>query len=417
MSTRFFLTHSWKDIDFARRLRKDLAASGLDGFFDALSIQPGDLVSLEINRGLEACDIYVPILSHAALQSPWCEEEIHAAITLGKLPGRNGRPRIVPVLVEDCADEMPILLRARLYIVFANRYDEALEELLTKAFGVPGREARGKAEQERVAKEKAEAERLAPEKAEQERLAREKGEQQRLPRKRKALPAATGGPELKSARAYYNRAVRHHEDGDLTRALADYNQALSLNPKYGDAYNNRGSIYKDKGDLDRALADFNQALNLNPKDAIPYCNRGNVYIDKGDLDRALADINQALSLNPKYANAYNLRGNVYKDKGDLDRALADINQALSLNPRSGHAYDSRGSVYYDKGDLDRALADFNQALSLDSKIAIAYKNRGNLYRNKGSKAQAIADYEAYVRLSPDASDRAKVEQWIRELKG
>ncbi|MGE5265638.1 MAG: toll/interleukin-1 receptor domain-containing protein [Acidobacteriota bacterium] len=77
MPTRFFLTHSWKDIDFARRLRNDLAASGVDGFFDAVSIKPGDIISLEISRGLEACDIYIPILSYAALKSPWCEEEIH----------------------------------------------------------------------------------------------------------------------------------------------------------------------------------------------------------------------------------------------------------------------------------------------------------------------------------------------------
>jgi len=33
------------------------------------------------------------------------------------------------------------------------------------------------------------------------------------------------------------------------------------------------------------------------------------------------------------------------------------------------------------------------------------------------KPQAIADFEMYLQLIPNASDRAKVEQWIRELKG
>jgi|GEM_PF-476356 formylglycine-generating enzyme required for sulfatase activity len=133
---KFFITHSWKDIGFTKRLCDDLRARGLAGFFDAYSVKPGDIISAEITRGLEACDIYVPILSHAALKSPWCEEEIHAAITLGKLPGRHGRPRIIPLLVEDCEDEMPIFLRSRLYIVFAGRYDDALNELLTKGFGL-----------------------------------------------------------------------------------------------------------------------------------------------------------------------------------------------------------------------------------------------------------------------------------------
>jgi formylglycine-generating enzyme required for sulfatase activity len=134
--TKFFITHSWKDIEFARKLCDDLSAHNLDGFFDAYSIKPGDMVAAEIQRGLEACDVYVPILSYASLASPWCEEEINAAITLGKMPGRNGRPRIIPLLIENCQDKMPVFLHSRLYIVFANRYNEALRELLTKGFGI-----------------------------------------------------------------------------------------------------------------------------------------------------------------------------------------------------------------------------------------------------------------------------------------
>lgn len=136
MPAKFFITHSWKDIDFARRLHAALSARGLVGFFDASSLTPGDMISAEIQRGLEACDVYIPILSHAALKSPWCEEEINAAITLGKSPGRNGRPRIIPVLIEDCQNELPIFLRSRLYINFTGRYEAGLDELLTKGFGV-----------------------------------------------------------------------------------------------------------------------------------------------------------------------------------------------------------------------------------------------------------------------------------------
>ena len=130
MPPRFFITHSWNDIEFAERFANDLRARGLDGFFDKYSLSPGDIVSAEIQRGLEQCDFYTPILSYAALKSPWCEEEINAAITLSKLPGRNGRPRIIPILVEDCRDQMERynFLLARLYVIFQNRYDEAFHE-------------------------------------------------------------------------------------------------------------------------------------------------------------------------------------------------------------------------------------------------------------------------------------------------
>ncbi len=136
MVAKFFITHSWKDVDFARCLADDLRAHGLDGFFDIYSVQPGDDIVARINRGLEECDVYIPILSAAALKSPWCDEEINAAIMLSKQRGREGRPRIIPILIEDCATALPPLLQHRLYVNFTAGYDPALRELLEKGFGI-----------------------------------------------------------------------------------------------------------------------------------------------------------------------------------------------------------------------------------------------------------------------------------------
>ena len=55
------------------------------------------------------------------------------------------------------------------------------------------------------------------------------------------------------------------------------------------AYVGRGTGYRGKGDLDRAIADFNQAITLDPKYAPTYYDRGNAYWGKGDIDRAIAD--------------------------------------------------------------------------------------------------------------------------------
>jgi hypothetical protein len=133
---KFFITYSWKDIPFAKRLSDDLKASGLEGFFDMYSISPGDDTATRINTGLEECDVYVPILSSATLESPWCKEEINAALTLSNQRSRQGRPKIIPVLIEDCAELMPPLLRSRLNINFAGAYLSALWELLEKGFGI-----------------------------------------------------------------------------------------------------------------------------------------------------------------------------------------------------------------------------------------------------------------------------------------
>ena len=103
------------------------------------------------------------------------------------------------------------------------------------------------------------------------------------------------------------------------------------------AYFNRGIAYKNKADFDRAIADYTQAIQLNPKDAKPHVNRGNAYSDKGDFDRAIADYNEAIQLDPKFAFAYLNRGLANLFTGALPKAIADLNQASELDPKFAYA--------------------------------------------------------------------------------
>jgi sulfatase modifying factor 1 len=107
----------------------------LEGSFDAYSIEPGTNITGTIARGLEECDVYVPLLSPVAVASEWCELEISQAIHLSLQPERNGRPRIIAVVVKQC--KLPSLLRGTLGFNFEGRYADALKQLVVQGFGVP----------------------------------------------------------------------------------------------------------------------------------------------------------------------------------------------------------------------------------------------------------------------------------------
>jgi tetratricopeptide (TPR) repeat protein len=142
------------------------------------------------------------------------------------------------------------------------------------------------------------------------------------------------------------------------------------------AYTNRGSAHYNKRDLDRAIADYDEAIRLDPKSVIPLNGRGLAYQSKSQYDRAIADFDQSIALNPKNAIAFNLRGNAYRIKGRSDRAIQDFGQAIELNPNYASAYFGRALAYQDKAqwdfdayldegrNADRALKDYDEAIRL-----------------------------------------------------
>jgi lipoprotein NlpI len=202
------------------------------------------------------------------------------------------------------------------------------------------------------------------------------------------------------AAMYVSRGVEYKNQRGLDLALADFDQAVRLDPKNPDVYALRGMAWEAKGDFERALADFDQAIGLDPKNAEAYAVRGVAWAAKGDLDRAIADYDQTIRLDPKDTRAYAVRGVAWAAKGDLDRAIADYDQAIRLDQKNDAVYDNRGIAWAAKGDPDRAIADYDQAIRLAPKNASWYFHRGlsNLYA--GALPTALADLNRASELNP-----------------
>jgi tetratricopeptide (TPR) repeat protein len=118
---------------------------------------------------------------------------------------------------------------------------------------------------------------------------------------------------------------------------------FTLNRTLADCFYNRGLTWQRKEHFDRAIADYREAIRLNPKDARVYNSRGIAWMDRGDLDRAIGDYNDAIRIDRKMDLALRNRGNAWRSKGDLDRAIADYNEAIRLDPKDAEDRDTRAA--------------------------------------------------------------------------
>jgi serine/threonine-protein kinase len=113
--------------------------------------------------------------------------------------------------------------------------------------------------------------------------------------------------------------------------------------------------------LDKALADFNQAIQLNPNDAKSYTNRGLVYQAQGDYDKDLADDEQALLLDAKSITAYNNLAWLYAtcpeaSVRDGKKAVENATKAWDLSEgKSPYPLDTLAAACAEAGDFDNAL--------------------------------------------------------------
>ena len=179
-----------------------------------------------------------------------------------------------------------------------------------------------------------------------------------------AIIDAAGAPPQDRAAAYFNRGSILR--GDIDRAIADFTEAIRLNPRFTDAYIERGLLHDERGDFDRAIADFTQAINLDRTRDRSYFLRGQSLTKKGQFDSAIVDFTEVIKISPNDLFAHSNRGLAYQAKGDYNRAIADFDTAIKIHPGDAAAYYDRGRSHLYAGNPGRAWADLNQAGELDS---------------------------------------------------
>ena len=118
--------------------------------------------------------------------------------------------------------------------------------------------------------------------------------------------------------------------------MADFDRAISLDPKFAPAY--IGRAYARRMDTDATvkatdsdiIGDLDRAIELSPRLVYAWYNKGTVLYEAADYPSAAECFTRAIEINPDFPEAYFNRALVYLTQGDRDRAFADLSRAGEL---------------------------------------------------------------------------------------
>lgn len=217
--------------------------------------------------------------------------------------------------------------------------------------------------------------------------------------------AEQGLDQERRAELLGDRGLIYHRMGDNSRALADYSEALKLDPTDSYALYNRAIIYSRMGDPQRSIQDLNASLKLRPDNDDAYWERGNAYFDMWRLEDAIKDYTTLHNRDGDHPYALADRGIAYAwlnnrelaerdfatvrdgDPGwpvvlrgrallamrrkDYRRVIAYLSKALALDPKDDFALRMRADAYWETGELDLARDDDDRVRALEKATAPA----------------------------------------------
>ena len=162
------------------------------------------------------------------------------------------------------------------------------------------------------------------------------------------LPQTTDEPSVSTspvptadntAEGQFNLGNQFYEAGQLDEAVAAYQKALELDPKYQGAYANLGVTYYQQQKFDLAASQYEKALELDPQDGEVAYNLGALYLQQALME---SDI---------------------PDNDLLDKSITQLQQALEISPNLAEPHFTLGVAYFFLSDKEKATEAFESYLA------------------------------------------------------
>lgn len=225
---------------------------------------------------------------------------------------------------------------------------------------------------------------------------------------RRGLQIAPDNAELRNALGW-----TLFQAGRTGEAVAEYQRALTLNPKQAKAHNNLALAMVELDDFEGAARHFQASLDIEPAAEI-YSDLGFAKARLGRSEEALADYRKALALDPDCASAHINLAVLSVQSGDFAAAESHYRKALAGRP-TAQTYNGLGYALAQQGRSGEAIAEYRRAIDVDPRFTPAYNNLAEALTGEGKLAEAAEAYRLSLAAHPNPAVYTALGGLLRQL--
>jgi tetratricopeptide (TPR) repeat protein len=176
-------------------------------------------------------------------------------------------------------------------------------------------------------------------------------------------------------------AVQAEEAGEKQRAIALYEEILSIDPGYAPAYINLGTLHFHLRQFAKAEELYRRATEADPGYVLAFFDLGNVLDELQRPNESIAAYRRAVALAPRYADAHYNLALAHERRGERRNALRHWQAYIGLDNRGPWAEHARGQIHKLLGG---------------EKLGIAWRADGYVPRRKGMAALELVAAEPRI---------------------
>jgi tetratricopeptide (TPR) repeat protein len=179
-------------------------------------------------------------------------------------------------------------------------------------------------------------------------------------------------PDRAKAQLAFSRGNKLIAEAAYVEAIAQYEDAVELDPKHAEAINNLGSALSFQGRYEEAERCFREAMAIKPNFSDPHANLGVLLRQQSYLVDSEAFLRRALKLNPNDLDARVNLGLTLMFLGRMRDAGACFAKVLKTSPRHVLALFGMGRMATLEGRFEEAETTLRRVLEINPRMTNAW---------------------------------------------